>query len=56
MPNVTSLPAAAGQTDGKAAEALKHLEQAWAYYSPGPLPALPPEELNQPFVPYYTAA
>ena len=55
MPNVASLPVAA-EPDEKAAEALKHLEQAWGYYSPEPLPALPLEELNQPFVPYYSAA
>ncbi|MDE4174747.1 hypothetical protein PXK01_11320 [Phaeobacter sp. PT47_59] len=40
----------------KAAAALKDLEQAWAYYTPTPLPQTPEEQPVLGYAPYYQAA
>ncbi|WP_167684700.1 hypothetical protein [Parasedimentitalea denitrificans] len=55
MQKITQLPNKESQ------DALKHLEQAWAYYSAEPtvtrdVTQVRPDQSEDPIVPYYTAA
>ncbi|WIY26219.1 hypothetical protein [Parasedimentitalea psychrophila] len=55
MQKVTRLP------NRQAQDALKHLEQAWAYYTPEPVAAQAAAQAEydlteSPIVPYYSAA
>lgn len=46
----------AKRTEEKAAAALRDLEQAWAYYTPTPLPQTRDEQPVLGYVPYFEAA
>lgn len=47
---------AAKRTEEKAAAARQDLEQAWAYYTPTPLPQPVKEQPTLGYAPYYEAA
>ena len=54
MKTVEFLPKTAAAAKAKAA--LQDLEQAWAYYTPEPLPEAKTDQPANGFVPYYDAA